>query len=34
MNNALAAAVMQGVEGQDRLRAISVGMRMAFRKKK
>jgi len=33
-NNALATAVMQGVEGQDRLRTIRVGMRVEFYQKK
>jgi hypothetical protein len=33
MNNALAARVVQGVVGQDRLRAISLGMEMEFYKK-
>jgi hypothetical protein len=34
MNNVLASTVVQSVLGQDRLRAISVGMEMEFYKKK
>lgn len=30
----LAATVVQGVEGQDRLRAISIGLVMVFREEK